>query len=342
MNSGIYDFLLPYGNAGNLATHTPTWASGLGLEVDGRYWPGVDSDNISDPPAFSRNVNGATMSNRFRKGTTYNGGGEAPNENYIGSITAAMMKHMKDVLHISKFSEVNILGPASDLPGYNSNNLGMSSIATINVGYIGDFSTISSMDINAKGVTDIVGKDSTTPPAVITNSSKMGYLNIYGNVSRGTILNLFFVARIHGTGGQFIASDATNVGDSVTVNQVIFDHKYTVAPSGNAATYRPYYKAFLDSSAGNAPKITGIDFSAQYASSANNQTVHEMDEALWLVTARNDKTPNILASNLTALPAQHKWASETDFNNNAVAAISAQSGVMFAGGDAAREQEVRR
>ena len=271
-----------------------------------------------------------------RNGTWRKGGSDGaagtPNDNFVGTISAAMMKHMKEVVGVLKFSEVNIVGNASDLPGAaGSTSVNLLDITTVNVAYIMDFSAANyAMSVNAKGVTDIKG----TAPVTIANTSKAGYLALRNNVSRETRINNFHVARIHGTGGHNIASDTA--GGGVKTNVIIYDHKYPATPA--AASAKPYYKAFLDSTAGYAPKITGLTptFNAQWASSDTTQPIMSMDEADWISAARASTmagNPPTVSQyvNYGSLPSTSKWTDQAALDTNAVTSVfPAQTGIRLA------------
>jgi len=116
----------------------------------------------------------------------------------------------------------------------------------------------------------------------------------------------------------------------------VFSKKYTNSLVGDAASYKPYYRAFLDGSDSNAPKITGTGFNANYASTDAARAVYPMDEYVWIIAARAndmagaDATP--LAANFAGLAPQYKWADEATFNANAVTFFApAPSNIRLAG-----------
>jgi hypothetical protein len=346
MSNGIYDFILAYYNPDkdyNAAAYEVKDEYNRITYTDGRArlpsWPssGLTFDG-SQNGVSSRNIGGITAASAARKASVDGGGyqkGE-PRSDFVGNITVPMANYMVSSLHINAFKNTNIIGDGDmwdnlgNIMGSNLKSLIL--ISTVNIGIIGDYSSIEGMSGNFRGLTDIKG----IAPIGIGQGGRTGYFNIWDNVSRETLqFANISVVRIHGTGGHKVGTDIYEEGTKTFV--VIYDKKYTDNLDSNVYNMHPYHRAFVDSSGQIRvvdPEMTGID--GKYKGSNKNQSIPSLNEEDWITAGNSglDKPTADLSSTYASLSSAYKWNDAADFNSNSVSAAPAPapSGVRLAGG----------
>jgi hypothetical protein len=346
--NGMYDFILAYYNpdaggsvvGSDLSASLPSWPAS-GLAFDGLDLPGgITSRNIGGITAASSDRKASAAGSYGTAGGGYDGqsfqAGE-PRVDFVGNLTVPMANYMKSSLSVSSFANTNIIGDGDKWDGLIEVGSGMKNLSlmpTVNIGLIGDYSSISALVANIKGVLDIKGSAPRMPSAHLSN--KQGYLNLWNNILQDTEINGFYVVSVKDTGGEKVVGGDSNYTSTIP-NVIIYSHKYTNALTSAASTNKPFYRAFIDSRDGNiritATGLTGDD--TKYVGSSTNQLIPSLDESAWIAAgnAGLDKPASDLASNYSVLSSDYKWASAADFGSYAVAsAAPAPSSIRLAGG----------
>jgi hypothetical protein len=142
-----------------------------------------------------------------------------------------------------------------------------------------------------------------------------GYLNLWSDVSRKTMVVGFHVVSAKGTGGEHIAAGSMeNISIPIVM---IHGRKY----SGNVGFSIPFHRAFVTSSGQIKivdPDMAGVD--DKYKGADKNVPIPSLSEADWIAAGNTglEKPAADLAANYAALPALYTWLDAADFNANAV------------------------
>jgi hypothetical protein len=338
--NGMYDFILVYYNPG---------ANDTGAHDRARLpsWPtsGLTFDGAAALPAgvTSRNIGGQTADSMSRKGAAITSGTPAthvanpgePRTDFINNITVPMANYLISDLHVSGFKNTNIIGNADKWSNYSNSQFHL--IPTTNIGLIGNYGDVINLsEWQGHGVLDIVG----TLPQFI--SMTHDYYNLWSDVSRETSVNKGSnVVYLHGSGGEYIVAGDSN--DQIRAS-VVISKRYTNAPSGYAATYKPYYRAFFDVSNPDDVRLTGpgSDFDAKYLGSNSAQPIPALDEAVWIAAGNSGTMPSNLAANYSALSSTYKLINQAELDgfNVSVAAPAQPSNIRLAGGSRAAIEAV--
>jgi hypothetical protein len=333
MSNGIYDFILwyynpaPSGATANdeaLAELLPTWTSlrnanltfdgyakndeGEYIMADGKYTPalpeGVTARNIGGTVSASHERKALEADEVYRK--------DEPREDFIGSVTYAMMRYLIPLhyygsgnpnnLGITEFRNTNIIGdsPTGDPDIYDAGlRLDITNRTCSNVAFIGNYSRFDTFTIKSQGVIDIKGG----LPGKIVGNSTARYLNIWSDVLRKTNISDFPVVVIRGTGGEFITTADQYALNSVA-RVIIYHNKYTSKPTYHDETWqpKPHYRAFM---VGDTPKITGgtvPNVNTAWYQGDQSGSIPRLDETAWIEYANgNISLPSGLASNYANL-----------------------------------------
>jgi hypothetical protein len=202
-----------------------------------------------------------------------------------------MANYLISALHIAEFKNTNIIGNGDRWDSSRIVNNYLTLIPTTNVGLTGDYSSFEGFSGYFSGITDISGP----LPETIGQNTRKGYLNIWNNVLRETIINRFNVVYAHGAGGEKIITG--DIEESTIANLVIiYSQKYDPA---NAVVSIPYYRAFLD---GTDPKIIpagtttpAINSAYKGADATGAKQVPLLNEADWVnyMNSHNGAEPNL-------------------------------------------------
>jgi hypothetical protein len=289
-----------------------TDSNGNYIMVNGKYTPALPAG------VTSRNIGGVTINNPLRKGgATGNGITGEPNEDFINNITVLMAKCLAS-LHvfnargaITELRNTNIIGDGSgwDFDEFFFIRDGIIIIRSdhiptiVNVGLIGNYSEIQTIQGTYRGVIDILGN----PPygSIESVAARTGYLNLWNNISHETIVTDFDVVRVHGTGGGNIVTGGI---PNIEARLIIYDKRYD---SLVVDFLHPHHRAFMVE---GIAKLTGGSIpsanTATYQGNSPTSPVPSPYEEDWIKFGNSITTGFTTGVTLVTIPGSYGSSSQ--------------------------------
>jgi len=219
---------------------------------------------------------------------------------------------------VSEFRNTNIIGDGSEWGGTSASD---GSLRFINVGLMGDYSSLNQLRLITKGVIDISG----ATPTRFSNDGGNGYALLWSPILRETFItgiNIIDVKDLR-TNGFIRAGNGTEVG---APDVIIYSQRYAIdsAQGTISAADKPAHIAIIDSFS-NTPKFTGpgLDFSSAYLGRQSTRDIPKLDEVSWINAANaglSKPADNFVDGGYSALTEQYKWANQAALEANTITA----------------------